>query len=94
MKAQNKLMGTSENPSVITEQIHRLHFSTGQPALMLVDAGWQTRIEAAHYFFFFVQCKVKNEGYKNLESCIRSLTHWQVMGFCRQGGKQILKLQS
>lgn len=80
-------MGTSENPSVITEQIHRLHFR----ALMLGDAGWQTRIEAGHYFFFgfFLQCKVKDEGYKNLETCIRSLTHWQVMGFCRQGGKQI-----
>lgn len=52
---------------------------------MLLDAGWQTRIEAGHYF---LQCKVKDEGYKNLETYIRSLTHWQVMGFCKQGGKQ------
>lgn len=84
-------MGTSENPSVITEQIHRFHFST---ELMLGDAGWQTGIEADHHFiifflFFFLQFKVKDEGYKNLETCIRSLTHWQVMGFCRQGGKEI-----
>lgn len=52
---------------------------------MLVDAGWQTRIEVGHYF---LQFKVKDEGYKNLETCIRILTHWQVMGICRQGGKQ------
>lgn len=73
-------MGTSESPSVITEQIHRLHSTAA--SLKLVDAGWQTRTEAGHYF---LQCKVKDKGYKNLETCIRSLTRWQVMGFDRQG---------
>lgn len=59
---------------------------------MLVDAAWQTRIEAAHYLFiFFFQCKVKDEGHKNLETCIRRLTHWQVMGFFQAGRKTDLK---
>lgn len=42
---------------------------------MLVDAGWQTRTETGYYF---LQRKVKDEGYKNLATCVRSLM--QVIG--------------
>lgn len=43
------------------------------------------------FFFFFFQCKVEDEGYKNLGTHIRSLTHWQVMGFLQAGKKTDLK---